>query len=70
MVYYTMSMFDNNEVVTNLGNEFVFEFEVCHPNEDVGGVGGLNYTPHLVKPLVFLTISLILKSCIRITKSV
>ncbi len=68
VVYYTLSMFDNNEVVTNLGNEF--EFEVCHPNEDVGGVGGLNYTPHLVKPLVFFTVSFILKPCIRIIKSV
>jgi hypothetical protein len=63
-------MFDNNEVVTNLGNEFVFEFDVCHPNENVGGAGGLNYTPHLVKPLMFFTISPILKPCIGITKSV
>lgn len=65
-----LSMFDNNEMVTNHGNEFVLEFEVCHPNEDVGDVGGLNYTPHLVKPLVFFTVSLILKPCIKITKSV
>jgi hypothetical protein len=68
VVYYTLSMFDNNEMVTNLANEF--EVEVCHPNEDVGGVGGLNYTPHLVKPLVFFTVTLILKPCIIIIKSV
>jgi hypothetical protein len=57
-------MSNNNEVVTNLGNEFVSEFEMCHPNENVGGAGGLNYTPHSVKPLMFFTISPILKPCI------
>jgi hypothetical protein len=33
------------------------------PDDDEGGVGGLNHTPHLVKPLVMMTMFHVLKSC-------
>jgi hypothetical protein len=37
--------------------------KISPPNDDEGGVGGLNHTPHLVKPLVMMTMFYVLKSC-------
>jgi hypothetical protein len=45
-------MSHNNGGVTNLGKKIVSKFEKSPPNDDEGGVGGLNYTPCLVKPLI------------------
>jgi hypothetical protein len=49
-------MFHNNGEMTNLGDKLVFEFEECPQYDNEGGVGGLNCTPHLVKPLMILTL--------------
>ncbi len=59
---YISSMSHNNGGVTNLGEKFVLEFEQSPPNDDEGGVGGLNHTPHLMKPLV--TMSMSFESCV------
>jgi len=56
------SMSHNNGVVTTLGYH-VFEYEDTPSNNDEGGVGGLNCTPHLVKLLVIVTLFLVFKSC-------
>jgi hypothetical protein len=56
------SMSHNNGVVTNLRCELLFEYEDSPLDEDDGGVGGFNHTPHLVKPLVPFKVSLILES--------
>ncbi len=32
------------------------------PNDDQSGVGGMNYTPHLVKPLMNVTMCHVLQS--------
>ncbi len=55
MAPYMSFMSRNNGVVTNLENELLFESEDSLLYENDGGVGGLNHTPHLVKPLVFFT---------------
>jgi len=52
-----------NGVVTNLTNKLVYEYEDSSLDDDEGGVGGLNCTPHLVKPLVIVTIFRILGCC-------
>jgi hypothetical protein len=53
----------SNGVVTNLRNKLVFESKDYPLDDDEGGVGGLNCTPHLVKPLVMVTIFPILGCC-------
>jgi len=58
---YISSMSHNNGGVTNLVEKIVSESKKSPPNDD-GGVGGLNCTPHLVKPLVLMSLSL--KSCV------
>ncbi len=58
------SMSPNNGVVTNFRGELIFEYEDSPLDEDDGGVGGFNRTPHLVKPLVLLKVSFILESCV------
>jgi hypothetical protein len=45
-------MSHNSDGVINLGEKIVSKFEESPPNYDESGVGGLNYTLHLVKPLV------------------
>jgi hypothetical protein len=62
VVPYISSMSHNNVGVTNLGKKSIFKFEESPPNDDEGGVGGMNHTLHLVKPLV--TMSMSLKSCV------
>jgi hypothetical protein len=42
-------MSHNNGLVTNLGDKLVFKFEKSPQDDNEGGVGGLNYTPCLVK---------------------
>jgi len=49
---YISSMSHNSDGVINLGEKIVSKFEESPPNYDESGVGGLNYTLHLVKPLV------------------
>jgi hypothetical protein len=55
-------MSHNNGGVTNLGKKYVSKFEKSPLYDDEVGVGGLNHTLHLVKPL--LTMSLSLESCV------
>jgi hypothetical protein len=45
-------MSHNSGGVTNLGEIIFSKFEESPPNDDEGGVGDLNCTPHLMKPLV------------------
>ncbi len=59
---YISSMSHNNGEMTNLGGKYVSKFEQSPPNDDEGGVGGLNHTPHLMKPLV--TMSMFFESCV------
>jgi hypothetical protein len=51
-------MSHNSGGVTNLQEIFVFEYEESAPCDDEGGVGGLNYTSYLVKPLVIMSLSI------------
>jgi hypothetical protein len=51
-------MSHNNGGVTNLGRKFVSKSKKSPPNDDEGGVGGLNLTLYLVKPLVLVSLSL------------
>jgi hypothetical protein len=55
-------MSHNSGGVTNLGEKSISESEESPLDDDEGGVGGLNCTLRLVKPLV--TISLSLESCV------
>jgi hypothetical protein len=55
VVPYMSSMFHNNGVVTKLDGEPICEF-------DDGSVCGLNFTHHLVNPLVHLKISFVIES--------
>jgi hypothetical protein len=55
-------MSHNNGGVTNLGEIFVSEFKESPLDDGEGGVGGLNYTPRLVKPLMIVSLSL--ESCV------
>jgi len=57
-------MSHNNGVVTNFKGELLFEYKDSSLSENDGGLGGLNHTPDLVKPLVFFKISFILESCV------
>ncbi len=59
---YISSMSHNSGGVTNLGEKFVLESEQSPPNDNEGGVGGLNHTPRLMKPLV--TMSMSFESCV------
>jgi hypothetical protein len=54
----------NNGVVITLSGELVFEYEDTLSNDD-GGVCGMNYTMHIIKPpLVILTLFLVVESCV------
>ncbi len=55
---YISCMFHNSGRVTNLREKYVSKFEQSPKDDDEGGVGGLNHTPHLVKPLVIVSLSL------------
>jgi hypothetical protein len=55
-------MSHNNGGVTNLGKKIIFEFENSSSNDDEGGVGGLNYTLCLLKPLIIVSLSF--ESCV------
>jgi hypothetical protein len=59
---YISSMTHNSGGVINLGEIFVSKSEKSPPNDYEGGVGGLNYTLHLVKPLIIMSLSL--ESCV------
>jgi hypothetical protein len=50
-------MSHNNGGVTNFRKKFVLKYEESPIDDDEGGVGGLNYTPCLVKPLVTMSLS-------------
>ncbi len=54
------SMSDNNGVITTFGDEPISDDSFL--DDDEGGVGGLNRTPSLVKPLVIVTMSFVPKS--------
>jgi hypothetical protein len=56
-------MSSNNGVVITFGGELVFEYEDTLSNDD-GGVGVMNYTTHVIKPLVILTLFLVVESCV------
>ncbi len=62
MAPYVSSMSHNSGVVIKLGGELGFKYEEFPPNDDEGGVGGLNHTPCLMKPLVIMSMSLNLVS--------
>jgi hypothetical protein len=51
-------MSHNNGGVTNLGQKSILKSEESPSNDDEGGVGDLNCTPYLVKPLVTMSLSL------------
>jgi hypothetical protein len=55
-------MSHNSGGVIKLGEISISKSEKSPPNDDEGGVGGLNRTPHLVKPLV--TVSMSFESCV------
>ncbi len=57
MVRFISSMSHNSGGLTNLGKK-CFKIWKLPPNDDKGGVGGLNCTPCLVKPLVTVIFSL------------
>jgi hypothetical protein len=66
MAPYMLSMSHNNGVVTNLRGELVSEFKESYLNDNESGVGGLiTCIPHLVKPMVIVTIYPISRSCGR-----
>lgn len=45
------SMLHNSSAMIKLDGELVFEFEKSPQDENDGRVGGLNRTPHQVKPI-------------------
>jgi hypothetical protein len=47
---YIFSMSHISGVVTSLGDKLVSKYEESPLDDNEGGVGGLNYTPCLVKP--------------------
>jgi hypothetical protein len=55
-------MSHNNGGVTNFGEKIISKFEESPLDGDEGGVGGLNCTSRLMKPLVI--VSLFLESCV------
>jgi hypothetical protein len=55
-------MSHNNGGVTNFGEIFVSKSKESPLDDGEGGVGGLNYTPCLMKPLI--KVSLSLESCV------
>jgi hypothetical protein len=55
-------MSHNNGGVTNLGKKVVSKSKESPLDDDEGGVGGLNHTPHMVKPLIIVSPSL--ESCV------
>jgi len=64
--HYMYFISHNNGVMTNFEGELIFEFEESSPSlppkyNDECGVGGLNCTPCLVKPLVIVTLCLVFR---------
>ncbi len=53
-VPYMPSMFPNNGVEIGCKGKSTFEFEGSPSTDITGGMGGLNFTPHLVNPLMNL----------------
>jgi hypothetical protein len=49
-------------MLIKFGGEPKFQSKKITSNVDEGGVGGLNHIPHLVKPLVIMSLSLNLMS--------
>jgi hypothetical protein len=49
-------MSHNNGKVTNLRKKSISKFKKFPPFDE-GGVGGLNRTPHLMKPLIIVLLS-------------
>jgi hypothetical protein len=47
-------MFPNNGVEIGCKGKSTFEFEGSPSTDITGGMGGLNFTPHLVNPLMNL----------------
>jgi len=50
-------MSHNNGGVTNLGEKIISKSKKSPPDDDEGGVGGLNYTPRMTKSLVIVSMS-------------
>ncbi len=61
VVPYISSMSHNNGEMKNLGEKYVSKSKQSPINDDEGGVGGLNHTLRLMKPLV--TMSMFFESC-------
>ncbi len=59
---YISSMSHNNGGETNFGKIIIFKFEESPLDDDEGGVGRLNRTFRLMKPLVIMSLSL--ESCV------
>jgi len=51
-------MSHNSNVVIKFSGELGSKYKESPPNDDEGGVGGLNNTPYLMKPLVIMSLSL------------
>ncbi len=58
------SMSHNNGVLIKFGGELESKYEEFPSNDDEGGVGGLNYTPCMMKLLVIMSLSLSLEFCV------
>jgi len=54
---YIFFMYHNNGGVTNLGKKSISKSKESPPDDDESGVGGLNRTLHLVKPLIIMSLS-------------
>lgn len=68
VVPYMSSISHNNAVMNTFNDEPIFEDSFL--NDDEGGVGGLNHTPSLVKPLVIVTMFLVPKSYVTFVVNV
>jgi hypothetical protein len=55
-------MSHNSGGLKKFRKNFVLEFEESALDDDEGGLGGLNHTPHLVKLLIVMSLSL--ESCV------
>jgi hypothetical protein len=55
-------MSHNNGVVSTFGDELIFKYKDSPSCGDEGGVGDLNHTQHLVKPLMIITMFSLPKS--------
>jgi len=68
VVPYMSSISHNNAVMNTFNDEPIFEDSFL--NDDEGGVGGLNHTLSLVKPLVIVTMFLVPKSYVTFVVNV